>query len=89
MEVRDWIIRGDLSWRLETVRCPFVEVRDWLVRLETGCTLTSPLCIPQGEQRRGGRVSNAPPGTVLDHTITSNSLYDFYLVSQHVSKGKS
>lgn len=27
-------------------------------------------------------LTNPPPGTVLDHTVTSRKLYDFYLVSQ-------
>lgn len=40
----------------------------------------------EGEGNRS-RVMNVPPGTVLDHTVTSDSLYDFYLVSQHVAKG--
>ena len=40
----------------------------------------------EGEGSRS-KVMNAPPGTVLDHTVTSDTLYDFYLVSQHVGKG--
>lgn len=40
----------------------------------------------EGDEKRGA-IFNAPPGTVIDHTITSDTLYDFYLVSQHVGKG--
>lgn len=40
----------------------------------------------EGDGHRG-KIMNAPPGTVLDHTVTSDTLYDFYLVSQHVGKG--
>jgi aubergine len=30
---------------------------------------------------------NPPPGSVLDHTVTSSSLYDFLVVSQYVREG--
>lgn len=30
---------------------------------------------------------NAPPGTVLDHSITRRGLFDFYLVSQKMKHG--
>lgn len=33
------------------------------------------------------RFENAPPGTVLDHSITRRSLFDFYLVSQKMRHG--
>lgn len=32
-------------------------------------------------------LANPPPGSILDHTVTSRFLYDFYLVSQHVREG--
>ncbi|XP_052864304.1 protein argonaute-3 [Anopheles cruzii] len=32
-------------------------------------------------------VSNPPPGTVLDHTVTRRYLYDYFLVSQTVRQG--
>lgn len=32
-------------------------------------------------------MSNPPPGSILDHTITSRYLYDFYMVSQHSTQG--
>ncbi|XP_075262677.1 piwi-like protein 1 [Convolutriloba macropyga] len=35
---------------------------------------------------RGG-VGNAPPGTVVDHTVTKRGVRDFYLVSQSVRQG--
>lgn len=31
--------------------------------------------------------SNPPPGTVIDHTVTRNGRYDFYLVSQSTRQG--
>ncbi len=31
--------------------------------------------------------SNPKPGAVLDHTITSKRMWDFFLVSQHVTQG--
>lgn len=34
-----------------------------------------------------GRLENPRPGTVLDHSITPQSVYDFYLVSQNVRQG--
>ncbi|XP_016658527.1 piwi-like protein Siwi isoform X1 [Acyrthosiphon pisum] len=30
---------------------------------------------------------NPPPGTVIDNTVTDPTMYDFYLVSQHVTQG--
>ena len=36
---------------------------------------------------RSGNIGNAPPGTVIDHTITKRGTRDFYLVSQHVRQG--
>ena len=30
---------------------------------------------------------NPPPGTVLDHSMTNDKSYDFYLVSQHTRVG--
>ncbi|XP_058062361.1 protein argonaute-3 [Anopheles bellator] len=32
-------------------------------------------------------VSNPPPGTILDHTVTRRHLYDYFLVSQTVRQG--
>lgn len=32
-------------------------------------------------------MENAPPGTIVDHTITRKQKYDFFLVSQHVRQG--
>ena len=32
-------------------------------------------------------MSNAPPGTIVDHAITRKEFYDFFLVSQHVRQG--
>lgn len=32
-------------------------------------------------------MENAPPGTVLDHSITCRGLFDFYLVSQQMRHG--
>jgi aubergine-like protein len=29
----------------------------------------------------GGRLMNPQPGTVLDHSVTQNEVYDFYLVT--------
>lgn len=38
--------------------------------------------------RNDGRVKgNAPPGAVVDHTVTARNQYDFFLVSQHVNQG--
>lgn len=34
-----------------------------------------------------GELTNPPPGSVLDHTITRNNYYDFYLISQFVNQG--
>lgn len=34
-----------------------------------------------------GSLVNPLPGSVLDHTITSRYLYDFYLIAQHVTQG--
>jgi aubergine-like protein len=34
-----------------------------------------------------GSLENPPPGTVIDHTITRKSWYDFFLVSQKVGLG--
>lgn len=34
-----------------------------------------------------GRITNPPPGTVLDHSLTGKGSYDFYLVSQHCRVG--
>ncbi|XKL65747.1 hypothetical protein PGB90_009167 [Kerria lacca] len=33
------------------------------------------------------QVSNAPPGTIMDHTITRRNWYDFFLISQNVRVG--
>ncbi|KAI6656672.1 piwi B [Oopsacas minuta] len=35
----------------------------------------------------GGAADNAPPGSIVDHTITRMGWYDFFLVSQHVRQG--
>lgn len=35
-----------------------------------------------------GQVSNPPPGTVLDHTVTKSNYNDFFLISQHVTQVK-
>lgn len=32
---------------------------------------------------------NPPPGSILDHNITSRYLYDYYIVTQHVREGTS
>ncbi|KAK2142285.1 hypothetical protein LSH36_977g02059 [Paralvinella palmiformis] len=37
--------------------------------------------------KRTMEFSNPPPGTIMDHTVTSRNWYDFYLVSQHVRQG--
>ena len=34
-----------------------------------------------------GTADNAPPGSIVDHTITRMGWYDFFLVSQHVRQG--
>ncbi|CAF1131387.1 unnamed protein product [Adineta steineri] len=37
---------------------------------------------------RGGRqLMNPPPGTIIDHTITNQEWYDFYLISQMARQG--
>ena len=33
------------------------------------------------------QLSNPPPGTVIDDTVTRNSWYDFFIVSQSVRQG--
>lgn len=33
------------------------------------------------------QVTNPPPGSILDNTVTRRYLYDFYLCSQHVREG--
>ncbi|CAL1300079.1 unnamed protein product [Larinioides sclopetarius] len=40
-------------------------------------------------EHQNGRkmLKNPAPGTILDHTVTRKSLYDFFLVSQHVRQG--
>lgn len=35
----------------------------------------------------GRNMTNPPPGSVIDHTVTRRQFYDFYLVSQHVHQG--
>jgi len=35
----------------------------------------------------GGDASNPAPGSVLDHTITKKNVYDYLLISQHVTQG--
>ncbi|XP_054711719.1 piwi-like protein Ago3 [Uloborus diversus] len=37
--------------------------------------------------QRGKSLSNPPPGSILDHTVTRKKWYDFFLVSQHVRQG--
>ena len=32
-------------------------------------------------------LSNPPPGTVVDHTVMRRNVWDFCLVSQHVTQG--
>jgi len=37
---------------------------------------------------RGSRqLINPPPGTIIDHTVTNQEWYDFYLVSQMARQG--
>jgi aubergine-like protein len=37
---------------------------------------------------RGGRqLMNPPPGTIIDHTVTNQEWYDFYLISQMARQG--
>ncbi|CAH1795347.1 unnamed protein product [Owenia fusiformis] len=36
---------------------------------------------------QGRNFENAPPGTVLDHSVTRRDRYDFFIVSQHVRQG--
>lgn len=36
---------------------------------------------------RGLTYENPPPGTIVDHTITRKTMFDFFLVSQKVSQG--
>ncbi|PRD22810.1 UNVERIFIED_CONTAM: Piwi-like protein [Trichonephila clavipes] len=38
-------------------------------------------------QGRNTVLDNPPPGTILDHTVTRKSWYDYFLVSQHVRQG--
>lgn len=38
------------------------------------------------QSERSGLI-NAPPGTVLDHTVTRRNWWDFFLVSQYVTEG--
>lgn len=38
-------------------------------------------------QRSGPKLSNPPPGTVVDSVIIKPHLYDFYLVSQNIRQG--
>ncbi|CDW90249.1 macronuclear development protein 1 [Stylonychia lemnae] len=35
----------------------------------------------------GGRLDNAQPGTVIDHSVTPNNTYDFFLISQACKQG--
>ena len=35
----------------------------------------------------GGRLNNPQPGTILDNSITGESSYDFYLISQATRQG--
>ncbi|CAG2174239.1 unnamed protein product, partial [Oppiella nova] len=37
--------------------------------------------------KRGAELDNPPPGSVVDHSITRNNYYDFYLISQYVTQG--
>jgi aubergine-like protein len=34
-----------------------------------------------------GQMNNPKPGGIIDHTITTANMYDFFLVSQHVTQG--
>jgi len=36
---------------------------------------------------RGRQLTNPPPGTVIDHTVTNQEWYDFYLISQTARQG--
>lgn len=36
---------------------------------------------------QGEFLSNPPPGTVVDHTVTKRDWWDFFLVSQHTTQG--
>ncbi|CAH1725633.1 unnamed protein product, partial [Aphis gossypii] len=38
-------------------------------------------------EKKREHYQNPPPGTVVDSSITDPTMYDFYLVSQHVTKG--
>lgn len=35
----------------------------------------------------GGRLMNPQPGTVLDHSVTQNDVYDFFLVTTNCRQG--
>ncbi|RWS16906.1 piwi-like protein 1 isoform X1 [Dinothrombium tinctorium] len=37
--------------------------------------------------RRGNEMDNPGPGSIIDHTVTRRSYYNFYLISQHVTQG--
>lgn len=36
---------------------------------------------------QGNRMANPTPGVVLDHSITGNDIWDFYLVSTNCKQG--
>ena len=37
--------------------------------------------------RQGRSLANPGPGTIVDHTITKKTIYDFFLVPQKVGQG--
>jgi aubergine-like protein len=39
------------------------------------------------DPRGGGQLMNPPPGTIIDHTVTNQEWYDFYLISQMARQG--
>jgi aubergine len=36
---------------------------------------------------QGGRLSNPPPGTVLDHSVTKDNSYEFYMIPTSCRQG--
>jgi len=39
------------------------------------------------DPRNSGQLFNPPPGTIIDHTVTNQEWYDFYLISQMARQG--
>lgn len=79
----------------------FEQVKQYeIAQFENACKLIDPTYAPKITfivvQKRvntkffkeiRGQLSNPPPGSVLDNTITRRYNYDFYLCAQHVREG--